>query len=103
TTTPRSPRSTLLPYTPLFRSFQAPPAASPAQSGPKPGGARPGAPKPGARPGGPGQGGQGRPSGQGQRPGGGAPRPGGRPAGPRRSEEHTSELQSREKLVCRLL
>src|SRR5690606_40211104 len=26
-----------------------------------------------------------------------------RPAGPARSEEHTSELQSREKLVCRLL
>src|SRR3712207_8442744 len=28
-------------------------------------------------------------------------RPG--PAGPRRSEEHTSELQSRQYLVCRLL
>src|SRR5690606_40156367 len=26
-----------------------------------------------------------------------------RPSGPRRSEEHTSELQSRENLVCRLL
>src|SRR5690606_42141551 len=25
------------------------------------------------------------------------------PGGPQRSEEHTSELQSREKLVCRLL
>src|SRR5690606_39803631 len=30
------------------------------------------------------------------------PKPGGRKAA-RRSEEHTSELQSREKLVCRLL
>src|SRR5436309_5356734 len=28
---------------------------------------------------------------------------GGGPAGARRSEEHTSELQSRENLVCRLL
>src|SRR3712207_7267207 len=27
----------------------------------------------------------------------------GRPAAPRRSEEHTSELQSRQYLVCRLL
>src|SRR5690606_39959493 len=34
-----------------------------------------------------------------------APRspPGDRPSSPLRSEEHTSELQSREKLVCRLL
>src|SRR5690606_41756205 len=35
------------------------------------------------------------------------PRAGGRttapPPGPRRSEEHTSELQSRENIVCRLL
>src|SRR3712207_7282071 len=29
--------------------------------------------------------------------------PGGRPSGPARSEEHTSELQSRQYLVCRLL
>src|SRR5690606_17204607 len=36
-----------------------------------------------------------------RRPGGPAP-PGGRPRPPR-SEEHTSELQSRENLVCRLL
>src|SRR5690606_41329084 len=35
------------------------------------------------------------------RPGGVRPRPG--PLPRRRSEEHTSELQSRENLVCRLL
>src|SRR3712207_8543405 len=35
--------------------------------------------------------------------GGGAGRPHHGPAEPRRSEEHTSELQSRQYLVCRLL
>src|SRR3712207_7266631 len=73
----RPPRSPLFPYTPLFRS-----------------------------------------RGQGQRPGGGAgdgppadvrdvgvgqALDADRPAGQDRSEEHTSELQSRQYLVCRLL
>src|SRR5579883_1874467 len=59
----RPPRSTLFPYTTLFRSSR-PPAAD-----------------------------------------GREPRPHHDPRGhgSRRSEEHTSELQSREKLVCRLL
>src|SRR5438874_8151570 len=64
----RPPRSTLFPYTTLFRSF---------------GGGR--------RTRGPG-----RPAGLVQR----RHRPPGLPA---RSEEHTSELQSRRDLVCRLL
>src|SRR5215217_8858527 len=55
----RPPRSTLFPYTTLFRSRAAP-----------------------------------------HHPGGTRRRPVGRP---RRSEEHTSELQSRQYLVCRLL
>src|SRR6266498_5115394 len=54
----RPPRSTLFPYTTLFRSRRA------------------------------------RPCGR---------SPGCRPACPTRSEEHTSELQSRPHLVCRLL
>src|SRR5215217_9703225 len=62
----RPPRSTLFPYTTLFRS-------------------------PGERQGGRGPaGGRAAPAGRGT-PGGG------------RSEEHTSELQSRQYLVCRLL
>src|SRR3712207_7214465 len=77
----RPPRSTLFPYTTLFRSQGAvegdvaPPAvaADPASGGPGP-----------------------------------VPRPreadaAGHPAATRRSEEHTSELQSRQYLVCRLL
>src|SRR6478752_10060252 len=56
----RPPRSTLFPYTTLFRSARAPPV--PVRSAPR----------------------------------------GRRPATPR-SEEHTSELQSRLHLVCRLL
>src|SRR5436305_5224518 len=75
---PRPPRSTLFPYTTLFRS-------RPAELGQ---------------------------NGPGHRPPQGGPR--GRPAShrrslplhqqrPRRSEEHTSELQSRPHLVCRLL
>src|SRR5258708_25949948 len=73
----RPPRSTLFPYTTLFRSSTAPlpsatpcaiPATSPASGSPT---GRPGA----------------------------APRP----PGASRSEEHTSELQSPDHLVCRLL
>src|SRR3712207_7230082 len=82
----RPPRSTLFPYTTLFRS-------APADQGD--GGGRSGV---GDR--GPG----------GVRVGGrGAPGPVGRRTGGRdrprvtRSEEHTSELQSRQYLVCRLL
>src|SRR5215475_8145228 len=56
----RPPRSTLFPYTTLFRSRR---------------GAAPTGPRPGS----------------------------GHPPGRPRSEEHTSELQSRENLVCRLL
>src|SRR5436309_13685694 len=64
----RPPRSTLFPYTTLFRSRRAPA----------------GAPCPGART-------------EAHSPWGLPPH-----AAPR-SEEHTSELQSRENLVCRLL
>src|SRR3712207_6990922 len=67
----RPPRSTLFPYTTLFRSRLSPSAGS-----------RPCTPK--------------------ERPTGCRPSP---PVafGPWRSEEHTSELQSRQYLVCRLL
>src|SRR2546429_6777453 len=64
----RPPRSTLFPYTTLFRSLRP-------RSVPGPAAAQPGAPLPRAGCGG----------------------------GPPRSEEHTSELQSRLHLVCRLL
>src|SRR2546422_6781291 len=78
----RPPRSTLFPYTTLFRSRRGGRASRRA------GGARrPRPQRPGARPRG--------------RAGGGGPARRGRPA--RRSEEHTSELQSRLHLVCRLL
>src|SRR5206468_11724245 len=97
---PRPPRSTLFPYTTLFRSLalaglgwlaldltHQPPAGATAGAG---GGA-------GARPGGGGPGGAAAGGGRGGA--GGAP--------PTtvgvRSEEHTSELQSRSDLVCRLL
>src|SRR5690606_39722569 len=70
----RRPRSTLFPYTTLFRSGApaSPPSTSTARS---PAGTRWCRSSAGC---------------------------GGRPASPR-SEEHTSELQSRENLVCRLL
>src|SRR3712207_8412841 len=76
----RPPRSTLFPYTTLFRSGRR-------------------QRQPGRRLGrGPG----GRLIETGPRPDRGWP-PGRRPPSPRRSEEHTSELQSRQYLVCRLL
>src|SRR3712207_8200160 len=68
----RPPRSTLFPYTTLFRSRCAGPRRW-ATSAAAPGGGAPGRAA-------------------------GAPR-----AGLGRSEEHTSELQSRQYLVCRLL
>src|SRR3712207_8983513 len=74
----RPPRSTLFPYTTLFRSDAAP--RRPLDS---------------AR-------GRAQRRGAGRRAADGTARPtGGR--GPVRSEEHTSELQSRQYLVCRLL
>src|SRR3712207_8270484 len=76
----RPPRSTLFPYTTLFRS-----------------------PRPRRRRGGPDVLRRAHPRGRAVRrrpPLGAAPQPG---AGGRRSEEHTSELQSRQYLVCRLL
>src|SRR3712207_8381990 len=79
----RPPRSTLFPYTTLFRSRA--PAEGPDRRG-APGGAGP--PRRADRP--------------------GSPKPSRGSAAPaetsvRRSEEHTSELQSRQYLVCRLL
>src|SRR2546421_7561144 len=86
----RPPRSTLFPYTTLFRSYRADSGAETAlraqgpevEKDPGPGEGRPGQP--------------GRPS----------PFPSLARRLPRaspRSEEHTSELQSRSDLVCRLL
>src|SRR3712207_7174597 len=65
----RPPRSTLFPYTTLFRS---PPPRCAGRSSPRP-----------------------------TTPWTSSPAPGG--TRPTRSEEHTSELQSRQYLVCRLL
>src|SRR3712207_6930097 len=80
----RPPRSTLFPYTTLFRS----PARQPGLALPRAEGPHGRLPlPPGIRPGGR-QGGSHR----GDRGGRGG-----------RSEEHTSELQSRQYLVCRLL
>src|SRR3712207_7131529 len=74
----RPPRSTLFPYTTLFRSRHRAHAAVPARDH--------------------------HPE---RHAGAGGPRPVARPARTRqgafRSEEHTSELQSRQYLVCRLL
>src|SRR3712207_7067953 len=78
----RPPRSTLFPYTTLFRSRRA--SARAAGGGRRGGGTRPRLP---ARP----------------RRGRRARRRGRRRRAPGRSEEHTSELQSRQYLVCRLL
>src|SRR3712207_8171741 len=77
----RPPRSTLFPYTTLFRSLEVAPGrrADPALHQAPAGGRRPGRP-------------------------GGADRALSRGLHPdTRSEEHTSELQSRQYLVCRLL
>src|SRR3712207_8792737 len=79
----RPPRSTLFPYTTLFRSPAGAPGpgqrVGPAGAGPDAGAAEP------------------------ARRGGAAPPDGRRPRRALRSEEHTSELQSRQYLVCRLL
>src|SRR5690242_21481674 len=76
----RPPRSTLFPYTTLFRCLRL--AAARDRGGPDPVPARVGAARLAGRH-------------------GAAHRR--RDAGERRSEEHTSELQSRVNLVCRLL
>src|SRR3712207_8620313 len=85
----RPPRSTLFPYTTLFRSAHGPDGQRRRRGDPGPAG-RLGAlrhPRPADR--------------------ARVPVPGDHPAGGRlrqdRSEEHTSELQSRQYLVCRLL
>src|SRR3712207_7209202 len=85
----RPPRSTLFPYTTLFRSHLR---RRPVRQG-VPEERHPTRPR-----GGPGDG----PDRGGHRPLGG-PLPKLRPARAGRSEEHTSELQSRQYLVCRLL
>src|SRR3712207_7430697 len=75
----RPPRSTLFPYTTLFRSVAAHPAAQPWGPNPHSCGRPPEWAKVAAR-------------------------RAAQPWGPHpRSEEHTSELQSRQYLVCRLL
>src|SRR3712207_7261027 len=84
----RPPRSTLFPYTTLFRSGPA----GPGHRGDGELGAR----------GPPGAGDAGRAARDGAAPGAGRLRHGTVLAGAR-SEEHTSELQSRQYLVCRLL
>src|SRR3712207_7422537 len=75
----RPPRSTLFPYTTLFRSRRGRSATPP---------------PPGRRA---------RPRPEGRQRGAGSWRRTRRPRRGRRSEEHTSELQSRQYLVCRLL
>src|SRR3712207_8271587 len=87
----RPPRSTLFPYTTLFRSSPSPsPGKSDASPSPSPGEGQDASPTPS----------DGDPS-EGQA--GSSPTPGASPGSTPRSEEHTSELQSRQYLVCRLL
>src|SRR3712207_7761552 len=91
----RPPRSTLFPYTTLFRSRRS---AVPQRPGSARTECRRRARPPPPESGRAGERSRGRPavphpSPVGRRGGG----------GPRRSEEHTSELQSRQYLVCRLL
>src|SRR3712207_7086532 len=92
----RPPRSTLFPYTTLFRSRRRGPASAACAPSRRR--------RPGVGPGGVGRG----PDGTGRARSSCSPSAllgtgaaGGRP--PPRSEEHTSELQSRPYLVCRLL
>src|SRR3712207_9532224 len=86
----RPPRSTLFPYTTLFRS-----ARGPAEVRHDP---RVHRPSPGDR-----QREEARPPGADQHPDRAEERPGAPVPEALRSEEHTSELQSRQYLVCRLL
>src|SRR3712207_8174511 len=82
----RPPRSTLFPYTTLFRSHPSHPGRPSHPDDPSD---EPDQPH---RPGRPGQ--PDEPS---------EPDDSDQPSHPNRSEEHTSELQSRQYLVCRLL
>src|SRR3712207_7725466 len=82
----RPPRSTLFPYTTLFRSIRG---AAPR--------------RPGCRRAGPHVDGSGRARLSVPRASLAAPERPSRPPAGSRSEEHTSELQSRQYLVCRLL
>src|SRR3712207_8078668 len=86
----RPPRSTLFPYTTLFRSARVGAEAA------RPGRTQPAPPRPAraAERAGPAAGWPGW---------AGRPRPRSTRRLPDRSEEHTSELQSRQYLVCRLL
>src|SRR3712207_7035036 len=86
----RPPRSTLFPYTTLFRSRT-----------PEPGGAVP--TRPAGRSHVPDRSGGGDHRRDGRRTGAGVGAPALRAGTRTRSEEHTSELQSRQYLVCRLL
>src|SRR3712207_7108957 len=83
---PRPPRSTLFPYTTLFRSHVAPVRTS---SGPAP---RPGAMRQATSP-----------AAISVQPVTASGTAWAASPHPNRSEEHTSELQSRQYLVCRLL
>src|SRR3712207_6858329 len=85
----RPPRSTLFPYTTLFRSHLAAPLDDGAAGRRDERGGGRDAPRPDRR----------RHDGGGARPNLSRPARGAR----LRSEEHTSELQSRQYLVCRLL
>src|SRR5690606_39986494 len=92
-TSRRPPSATLFPYPTLFRSGRHPaqPRGLPRLAAQGEAGTTPQAATPGTA---------GRaPQGRRSRPGTGADAA----AGDQRSEEHTSELQSRENLVCRLL
>src|SRR5688572_32466744 len=85
----RPPRSTLFPYTTLFRSTELDPASA-ARTIYGDDGAGTAA-------------GGGAGGGEGGGAGGGGAGGGGAGGGGARSEEHTSELQSQSNLVCRLL
>src|SRR3712207_8694921 len=84
----RPPRSTLFPYTTLFRSRRN---------------AERGAERPAGFPRQPGRGRESGARGRGEDGGSGLQLPLPEPRHYGRSEEHTSELQSRQYLVCRLL
>src|SRR5690606_40948896 len=97
---PSPPTATLFPYTTLFRSVRQQ-AAAPAGSA---WGAQPGQQPYGQTAAHYGYGSsQGQPYGQAHSQSSGSGQLFSEPTGSGRSEEHTSELQSRENLVCRLL
>src|SRR5690349_23405834 len=95
----RPPRSTLFPYTTLFRSSHTAWSVSPASSAP---GGSTSASSPWPKDGRAGQQDPVSSCSSAHIPGSGS-RPAARSLSTQRSEEHTSELQSRRDLVCRLL